>query len=235
MSILTGCEPRSISLRAGSVSDGLKPSLTLPALIHHPCLLFAGDARKMMGDVDLRALVEAHSCMNSRPISSLSQLTGRGYTEGPRDLSTGTTMFGARPYFLRQPQLENARHTQLRQPEYILDEARQQVVLRTILEVAAHRKWKVWAAHVRTNHVHVVVSASAKVQKVMADFKAWASRRLREAFGEHADRDRWTQHGSTRYIWDEAALAKAIAYVLDEQGDPMARFDGRHESSEPEA
>ena len=32
----------------------------------------------------------------------------------------------------------------------------------------------------------------------MTDLKAWASRRLREAFAENADRDRWTQHGSTR-------------------------------------
>src|SRR5207244_7696574 len=106
---------------------------------------------------------------------------------------------------------------------------RRQVVLHTILEVARHRKWKIWAVHVRTNHVHIVVSAAVKPEKVMIDFKAWASRRLREAFGEDADRDRWTQHGSTRYLWDETALAEKIDYVLDGQGEPMARFDGRGE------
>jgi len=131
--------------------------------------------------------------------------------------------------------LESARRQQMRQPEYVLDDARRQVVLRTILEVARHRQWRIWAVHVRTNHVHVVVSAAARPEKVMIDFKAWASRRLREAFNEDADRDRWTQHGSTRYLWNESAVGETSAYVLDEQGEPMARFDGRNATSEPEA
>jgi REP element-mobilizing transposase RayT len=130
---------------------------------------------------------------------------------------------------------EKARRERMRQTEYVLDKARREVVLRTVLEVAQHRQWKVWAVHVRSNHVHVVVSAPVKPEKVMSDFKAWASRRLREAFGEDADRDRWTQHGSTRYLWDETTTAAKIAYVLDEQGEPMAHFDGRSTSSEPEA
>ena len=136
------------------------------------------------------------------------------------------------PFLAPDVNRENARREQMRQPEYVLDEARRQVVLRTILEVAKHRKWKVWAVHVRTNHVHVIVTATAKPEKIMIDFKAWASRRLREAFGEDADRDRWTQHGSTRYLWDDPAVSNAIGYVLDEQGESMARFDGSSEISE---
>ncbi len=136
------------------------------------------------------------------------------------------------PFLAPNARRESSRREQMRQGEYVLDADRRQVVLRTILEVARHRQWKIWAVHVRTNHVHLVASAAAKPEKVMIDFKAWASRRLRETFGEDADRDRWTQHGSTRYLWDEKALAGAIAYVLDEQGEAMARFDGR---SEPEA
>src|SRR6516164_2785621 len=90
---------------------------------------------------------------------------------------------------------ESARRGQMRQSAYLLDDARRQVVLRTVLEVARHRGWRLWAAHVRSNHIHVVVSAAVRPEKVLMDFKAWASRRLREAFGEDADRDRWTQHG----------------------------------------
>jgi REP element-mobilizing transposase RayT len=130
---------------------------------------------------------------------------------------------------------EEAMRAQMRQPEYVLDHARREVVLRTILEVARHRKWKIWAVHVRTNHVHVIVSAAARPEKIMMDCKAWASRRLREALAEDVDRDRWTQHGSTRHLWDENALAEKIIYVLEEQGEPMARFDGRIENAEPEA
>jgi REP element-mobilizing transposase RayT len=128
------------------------------------------------------------------------------------------------------PNLEAARQKALRQEPYLLDEPRRAVVLRTIQEVAKHRRWKLWAVHVRTNHVHVVVTAPAKPEKVMSDFKAWASRRLREAFHESADRDRWTQHGSTRWLNTEESLAAAIAYVIEEQGQAMACFDGRNQT-----
>ena len=138
------------------------------------------------------------------------------------------------PFLSPDPETEAANRTAMRQEPYFLDEPKRTVVLRTIREVAAHRGWKLWAMHVRTNHVHIVVTAPAKPEKVMADFKAWASRRLREAFEESADRDRWTQHGSTRYLNTQAALDAAVIYVVDEQGEPMARFDARNEN-EPEA
>jgi REP element-mobilizing transposase RayT len=123
--------------------------------------------------------------------------------------------------------LEAEQRAKMRQPEYRLDEARRAVVLRTVREVAAHRHWQLWAAHVRGNHVHIVVTAAGTPERVMADFKAWASRRLREAFGEDNDRDRWTQHGSTRYLWTEATLAEKVEYVVNGQGEPMACFDSR--------
>ena len=136
------------------------------------------------------------------------------------------------PLLSANPRRESARRQSLRQEPYLLDEVRRAVVLQTIREVASHRGWKLWAVHVRTNHVHIVVTAGDKPEKVMSDFKAWASRRLREAFKESADRDRWTQHGSTRWVDTDGSLAAAITYVVEEQGEVMARFDGRNE---PEA
>ena len=134
----------------------------------------------------------------------------------------------------------------MRQEQYVLDQVRRQVVLRTVKEVAAHRQWNLWAVHVRSNHVHVVITATCKPEKIMADLKAWCSRRLREACNEPSDRDRWTQHGSTRYLNDENSFHAAVNYVIDEQGEPMELYDGRrepnpnerwclHEPNEPEA
>src|SRR5262245_8069494 len=104
----------------------------------------------------------------------------------------------------------------MRQEPYPLDEVRRGIVLRTIKEVAAHRKWRLWAAHVRTNHVHVVITAQCKPEKVMVDLKAWCSRRLKEACKESSNRDRWTQHGSTRYLNDEESFNAAVKYVIDD-------------------
>src|SRR5437588_12633937 len=66
------------------------------------------------------------------------------------------------PVLPPDPALEAANRQRLRQEPCSLDEPRRAVVLRTIREVAAYRRWKLWAVHVRTNHVHLVVTAAPK-------------------------------------------------------------------------
>jgi REP element-mobilizing transposase RayT len=149
----------------------------------------------------------------------------------PGSVDRSHNQYGS-PLLPSETERETQQRAKMRQPEYRLDEARRGVVLKTIVEVASHRKWKLWAAHVRSNHAHVVVTSPDKPEKVMMDLKAWASRRLREAFQEEADRDRWTQHGSTKYLWNLTTLEEKIIYVVEGQGTPMAVYDGR---SEPEA
>src|SRR5262245_35460278 len=128
--------------------------------------------------------------------------------------------------------LERKMRSAMRQERYVLDQVRRRIVLRTIKEVATHRQWKLWAVHVRSNHVHVVITAACKPEKVMADLKAWCSRRLRETCKETSDRDRWTQHGSTRYLNDEASFNATVKYVIDDQGKPMELYDRRNEPND---
>lgn len=131
------------------------------------------------------------------------------------------------PLLASDASVERSARDRLRQPPYLLDEARRAVVLRTLLEVASNRGWHIWAAHVRSNHVHAVVTADATPERVMSDFKAYASRCIRKAFREDGDRDRWTQHGSTRWLNRPDELEACISYTLDQQGEPMAFHDGR--------
>ena len=61
---------------------------------------------------------------------------------------------------------------------YHLDPIRREAVLEAIQEVCTHRGWRLLAAHVRSNHVHTVVEAEIPPERVMSDFKTYASRRL---------------------------------------------------------
>jgi REP element-mobilizing transposase RayT len=107
---------------------------------------------------------------------------------------------------------------------YTMDAARRSVVLRTIREVCDYRKWVLIAAHVRTNHVHIVVEADATPEKTMNDFKAYCSRRLTEAGLDSKDRKRWARHGSTRYLWKTEAVDAIVHYTLHEQGEVMDAY-----------
>ena len=120
------------------------------------------------------------------------------------------------------------RHAQelerLSEPPYRLDEPRRLVVLQAVCEIARKKGWQLHAVHVRSNHVHVVVSAPDCPERVMNDIKAAASRRLNKAFPEEAQRTRWTRHGSTRYLWTQDTVADKVGYVVNGQGAPMQRY-----------
>jgi REP element-mobilizing transposase RayT len=78
---------------------------------------------------------------------------------------------------------------------------------------------------VRANHVHLVVEAETKPERVMNDIKSYASRLLNQAGLDEESRKRWARHGSTRCLWKREHISAAIRYVVDEQGPPMARFE----------
>ena len=77
---------------------------------------------------------------------------------------------------------------------YILDESRRGIVLKTIIDVCKHRQWGLLAAHIRTNHVHIVVHAMPSPEQIMGTIKSYASRHLNEAKLDGNRKNRWTRH-----------------------------------------
>jgi REP element-mobilizing transposase RayT len=112
-----------------------------------------------------------------------------------------------------------------RQVPYTLDHPRRTLVLEAIREVCQWRKWMLLAAHVRTNHVHVILDADRSPELVMNAFKAYASRALNRSGLDGPNRIRWARHGSTRYLWYSGQIGAAIGYVISGQGEPMAIFE----------
>jgi REP element-mobilizing transposase RayT len=115
------------------------------------------------------------------------------------------------------------------QPAYTLDAARRDVVRDAIVSIAREKGWQLLAVHVRSNHVHIVIWADRDVDRLMSDLKARASRDLTRAGFENGDRRRWTRHGSTKHLFTEDEVERKVEYTLDEQGTPMAAYDGRKE------
>jgi REP element-mobilizing transposase RayT len=110
------------------------------------------------------------------------------------------------------------------QAPYVLDASSRQAVLNALIEHSRHRSWNLLAAHVRTNHVHAVVEAEERPERIMNAFKSYASRALNILSPDKVNRKRWTRHGSTRWLKDDEELKKAVQYVADRQGAPMALY-----------
>jgi len=98
-----------------------------------------------------------------------------------------------------------------------LDSVERRAVGDAIRRVCAFKGWALGALNVRSNHVHVVVTAADEGPEcVMVCLKAWASRRLNESRGDKARRRWWTRHGSTRYLNTPEALQRAVEYVVNQ-------------------
>ncbi len=97
------------------------------------------------------------------------------------------------------------------------------VVLHALLEVCTHQGWSAIAAHVRSDHIHVVVRADISPETIMVVFKRYASRALNRQ-SKSEIRRWWARHGSTRYLWTKDDVSAAVKYVAEGQGEPMARW-----------
>lgn len=117
--------------------------------------------------------------------------------------------------------LQRYRRSLMKSETVVLDNECRHCVDEAIRDVAQHRHWSLQALNVLRNHVHVVVTApdTVKPEKVMADFKAWSTRRLRESHGFPPGVPVWEHHGSTRYLNSADEVSRACHYVTNCQDE----------------
>jgi REP element-mobilizing transposase RayT len=115
----------------------------------------------------------------------------------------------------------NYNRNTLKAPQFILGCNERRVVKEAIHETCTFRKWTLRAVNVRTNHVHVVVSANKLAKLVLDGLKANATRRLREENLWKYPFSPWVRKGSKRLLWNEESVARAVEYVLYGQGKEL--------------
>jgi REP element-mobilizing transposase RayT len=122
------------------------------------------------------------------------------------------------------PERERQARERMVEEPVILTAEQRAIVERTIRDHCRIREWSLHALNVRTNHVHVVVTAARDPQDVMEQFKAWCSRKLSDHAGltkpvaKKAGRRHWfTEGGDKERIEDERYLENSIRYVTELQ------------------
>ena len=129
------------------------------------------------------------------------------------------------PYIAPSSKWHRYNQQQLRVAPLILDFRQRKSVEAAIRETCEFRKWSVLALNVRTNHVHIVVSANRDAELVLVALKANATRQLRQdGLWPHCFSP-WARKGSERNLWNHRSVARAIEYVLYGQGDDLDWHD----------
>ena len=115
------------------------------------------------------------------------------------------------------PILEASTAASMKEDECRLTKPQRDVVESQIEETCERRGWCLHRVNCRSNHVHVVVSATdVRPKKIRTDLKAWATRSLKEHFDPKRE-NWWAERGSIRWLFDEESLEAAILYVKEGQ------------------
>ncbi len=104
-----------------------------------------------------------------------------------------------------------------------LDIQQREIVNKVVADHSQLRNWYLYAVNCRTNHCHVVVTATDyDGEQVRDQLKSWTTRRLKEHQTKNAPnnvvrQNWWTRKGSVRYLFDDDSLEAAVLYTNEAQ------------------
>jgi REP element-mobilizing transposase RayT len=136
----------------------------------------------------------------------------------------GTNIFGRSKITPNETLRQIDRRSLTRRP-FELRAADRRIVENAIREVCSVREYLLYAINVRTNHGHLVVSNSGNVERMMDSFKAYSTKALRAANRIDSSTKPWSRHGSTKYLWTQNHIERAVEYVMNGQGGDLPEFD----------
>jgi REP element-mobilizing transposase RayT len=117
------------------------------------------------------------------------------------------------------PPLERAMRAAMKGPPIRLIQDQAEAVMPQLQETAAYRAWLLLAAAIMANHVHLVVGVPGDPapEKLLHDFKSYASRTLNRLWSRPVNGTWWTESGSKRKLRDGSAVLAAVQYVRDQE------------------
>ena len=116
------------------------------------------------------------------------------------------------------PRLEMWHGDRLQHDVITLNDSMRRVAEEAIREICSVRSWSLWAVAVRSDHVHVVVTAPEYAPKLVRDqLKAKATKELRSGFSAWKDRPVWTAKGDIEYLDSESDIEQCVVYGVEAQ------------------
>jgi REP element-mobilizing transposase RayT len=113
-----------------------------------------------------------------------------------------------------RPGLKQAEIKQLAHAPVRFNKRQREIVEQAVRDVCHHRKYRLRAINVRSNHGHAVASALGDPEPILEAFKSYSTRALRETGLLDKSIKPCARHGSTIYLWKERDVEKAVEYVL---------------------
>jgi REP element-mobilizing transposase RayT len=121
-----------------------------------------------------------------------------------------------------KPRLEKWCQERMNEAPVVLDATQREKVEEVCRRHAEIRGWQLHAISARSNHVHLAVTADADPQKVRDQFKANATRVIRDLPDPIRNEKVWTRGGDIELLDSEEDLEQVVVYITQAQ-DRMDR------------
>jgi len=191
------------------------------------CQLWTGSGRRLQPLAGVRGDNKPRACAGMKRVHGMSEplayfLTWTTYgTWLPGDSRGWVNRHSKRERVVEAPcpALESHARGLMNDPPVVLDPKMREVADTAMRQACRELSWAIHALEVRSNHVHVVVTAcDASPGKVMGILKVRGTQAL-NALRLGGDRDRWwTREGSKRILNSPASVDAAISYVKSQDG-----------------
>ena len=117
-----------------------------------------------------------------------------------------------------QPFLERWSRNRMKERSVLLNSAQRNKVETVCHEHAQKRGWLIHAISARSNHIHVAVTANSEPKKVRDQFKANATRVLRQNPDPVPNTKIWTRGGDIEVLdGKEDSLERIVLYINEAQ------------------
>ena len=122
------------------------------------------------------------------------------------------------------PEFHQAMQSLCKEEPFILKAPERKTVLQSIIDTCQYAHWHLYAAHVRSNHMHIVLKSEKEPEKIAISLKSYATRYLKKHHS-YLNREKfWSQGASTGYIYQSDYVFRAMQYTIEEQGKEMAMY-----------
>jgi hypothetical protein len=126
--------------------------------------------------------------------------------------------FRGRTYLVPNPELEEANRSEMKGDVVYLTDRQRAIVDATLVNECQAQGWQLHARNVRTNHVHLVVSAERAGTFVRSRLKALAAKALSDdaglpMAGDNGRKRWWTEKGNIVPVEHEKSLEETTVYV----------------------
>ncbi len=144
----------------------------------------------------------------------------RGYVDEHDDYGT--------PFNKPSPALERSARACMKDSPVLFDVEQAKTILERWRETVGELDGRLIVVAIMRNHFHFVAIFPAGITKakLLQFFKGRASRALNQSFGK---RTWWTDSGSVRYSFDEAAFRARIEYVKNQRSPLVLWIDPEFE------